>query len=100
LTRLLARAGVRLERIVSLGQTTPEGQWCDQETDEWVLLLRGGAYLTMMDGGPPQEERTMFLGPGDYVFLPAHCRHRVAWTHPDYPTLWLALHLPPAPPTE
>ena len=32
--------------------------------------------------------------PGDWVILPAHCRHRVAWTDPVRETLWLAVHLP------
>jgi hypothetical protein len=31
------------------------------------------------------------LGPGDALFLPAHCRHRVTWTDPSSPTIWLAL---------
>jgi cupin 2 domain-containing protein len=38
---LLDRPGVRLERIVSTGQTTPDGDWYDQTADEWVVLLRG-----------------------------------------------------------
>ena len=38
---LLDRPGVRLERIVSTGQTTPDGDWDDQTADEWVVLLRG-----------------------------------------------------------
>ncbi|MGI9392075.1 MAG: cupin, partial [Parvibaculales bacterium] len=44
-TSLLAEGGVRVERIVSTGQATPEGKWYDQEQDEWVILLRGGAGL-------------------------------------------------------
>jgi hypothetical protein len=32
---------VRIERIVSCGQATPEGEWYDQKQDEWVLLLSG-----------------------------------------------------------
>jgi len=31
--------------------------------------------------------------PGDHVFLPAHKRHRVTWTDPDRPTVWLAVHI-------
>ncbi|HEV7463084.1 MAG TPA: hypothetical protein VGN85_04140 [Methyloceanibacter sp.] len=40
---LLERSGLRIERIVSSGQVTPEGQWYDQETDEWVLVVEGAA---------------------------------------------------------
>lgn len=80
--------GVRLERILSLGQVTPEGEWYDQDGDEWVALLRGGARLAIE--GQPEE---IALQPGDALFLPAHCRHRVTWTDPDQVTVWLALHV-------
>ena len=42
---LIARPGVRLERILSMGQATPEGTWNDQGGDEWVLLVQGSARL-------------------------------------------------------
>ncbi len=84
---LLQRPGLKLERIVSYGQTTPEGEWYDQEQDEWVVLLAGAARL-LIEGEGEQE-----LKPGDAVMLPAHCRHRVTWTDPAQPTVWLALHL-------
>lgn len=84
---LVRRPGARLERIVSHGQTTPPGKWYDQEEDEWVMVLAGGARLLI------EGEGEASLGPGDAVFLPAHCRHRVAWTDPARPTVWLALHL-------
>ena len=35
---------------------------------------------------------TMRMGPGDYVHIPAHRRHRVAWTDPAQATVWLAVH--------
>lgn len=84
---LLRGDGFRLERILSTGHSTPAGQWCDQDQAEWVLVLRGSAQL-QFEGEPEAVE----LGPGDYVLIPAHCRHRVQWTDPRYPTVWLALH--------
>ena len=72
---LLARPGLRIERIVSSGQATPEGQWYDQASDEWVLVVKGNARLRLEGEAHDRE-----LGEGDFVFLPAHCRHRVAWT--------------------
>ena len=84
---LLDRQGVRIVRIVSSGQASPEGSWYDQATDEWVLLVSGAARLEI-DG-----EGDIALEPGDYLLLPARCRHRVAWTDPDRPTVWLAIHL-------
>ena len=84
---LVERNGVRVERIVSRGQTTPEGEWYDQAGDEWVLVVAGRAGLLIEGEATPRE-----LGPGDYLHLPARCRHRVAWTDPDSPTVWLAVH--------
>jgi cupin 2 domain-containing protein len=86
-TLLLDRPGLRIERIVSAGQTTPEGQWYDQETDEWVLVVAGAARLHLEGEGSDRE-----LGAGDWILLPAHCRHRVTWTQSEPPTVWLAIH--------
>ena len=86
----LAECGeVRIERIVSLGQSGPADGWYDQEQAEWVVLLRGSARLEFDDG------REVDLEPGDWLDIPARCRHRVAWTDPDHPTVWLAVHYPP-----
>lgn len=87
---LLKRPGVRLERIVSTGQASPPGFWYDQAEDEWVILLAGAAALRFQD-----ESADRALRPGDAVFISAHRRHRVAWTDPERPTVWLALHLTP-----
>ncbi|MEM7354424.1 MAG: cupin domain-containing protein [Acidobacteriota bacterium] len=83
---LLCREGFRLERIVSFGQASPEDFWYDQEQHEWVLLIRGRAGLEI------EGEAVRALGPGDWVDIPAHVRHRVAWTAADEPTVWLAIH--------
>ncbi len=88
LTKTVCRGeGLRIERIVSTGQTTPEGEWYDQEDDEFVLLVAGAARLLI--AGEAQERK---LRPGDWLLLPAHCRHRVTWTESDPPTVWLAVH--------
>jgi cupin 2 domain-containing protein len=90
LDTVLERNGWRLERIVSYGHTTPAGDWYDQGWDEWVLVVRGGARLQLADD--PGHEVT--LQPGQWMFLPKGCRHRVSWTVPSEPTVWLALHTP------
>jgi cupin 2 domain-containing protein len=84
---LLKTASFRLERIVSTGHATPPGQWYDQARDEWVLVLRGSAGL-LFEG----EHAPLTLHAGDYLTIPAHQRHRVEWTDPTEPTVWLALH--------
>ena len=82
---LLEREGVLIERIVSLGQITPEEEWYDQNSDEWVLLAKGSGRL-LYDNGEEQE-----LNAGDYVFIPSHKKHRV--THTSQDAIWLAVHL-------
>ncbi|MGH8468242.1 MAG: cupin domain-containing protein [Gammaproteobacteria bacterium] len=65
----------RLERIIAFGHATPAGQWYDQEVEEWVVLLSGGASL-LFEG----ESEVVEMRPGDYIQIPAHRRHRVEWT--------------------
>ena len=85
---LLQTDACRLERIISIGHATPPGEWYDQDGDEWVVLLQGRAGLRLADEAHIRE-----LASGDYVWLPAHCRHRVEWTSDQPPAVWLALHL-------
>jgi cupin 2 domain-containing protein len=90
--QLAAQRGVLIERIVSTGQASPEGFWYDDPRDEWVLLLAGAAALQFeAEGSHPRQ-----LRPGDYVHIPPHCRHRVAWTDTSAPTVWLAVYFGPA----
>jgi cupin 2 domain-containing protein len=86
-TTLLARPGVRVERIVSTGQASPVGFWYDQAWTEWVVVLAGSTAL-LMEG----EESPRILRPGDYIEIPPHVRHRVEWTEAGAPTVWLAVH--------
>ncbi len=88
-TLLSGAGGARVERIASRGHADPPGRWYDQDGDEFVLLVAGAARLAFADG----SERA--LAPGDWVAIPARCRHRVAWTDPGAETLWLAVHMPP-----
>ena len=78
--------GVKIERIVSHGHATPDNEWYDQTQHEWVLVLQGEAIVAFDDG-----RSDIHLRPGDYINIPAHCRHRVAWTPPDTHTVWLAV---------
>ena len=82
---LLEAADVCIERIVSHGHASPEGFWYDQDRHEWVVVLKGAARLRF-------EDRTVEMKPGDFVNIPAHEKHRVEWTTPDEPTIWLVVH--------
>ena len=81
---LAENENVKIERIVSDGQASPEGYWYDQEQSEWVLLVAGLAVLEF-------EDRKQELKPGDHMLIPAHRKHRVASTSATEKTVWLAV---------
>jgi cupin 2 domain-containing protein len=86
---LASNGAVRIERILSKGQSSPKEGWYDQDHHEWVLLLRGGALLRI-EG----RQELIKLIAGSYLEIPAHQKHRVEWTVPDTETVWLAVHYP------
>ena len=81
---LFANAACRVERIVSCGHASPPGFWYEQDEDEWVVLLQGGAELGFANGV------RLVLEPGDWIELRAGCPHRVEATAVG--TVWLAVH--------
>ncbi len=86
-TTLLEAESIRIERIVSYGQASPDGFWYDQSQHEWVAVLRGSARLRFED-----DDASIPMEQGDFINIPAGRRHRVEWTTPDEPTVWLAIH--------
>ncbi len=84
---LLQNNAIKIERIVSTGQITSEDAWYDQVYDEWVILLKGHASVEI------ENAKEVHLSPGDYLFIKAHQRHRVSWTHPNEVCVWLAVHI-------
>jgi cupin 2 domain-containing protein len=79
--------GMRVERIISRGQRSPDGFWYDQADTEFVVLLSGSAIVRF-----ETPARDVALQPGDWLDIPAHCRHRVEATASDADTVWLAVH--------
>lgn len=88
LFEVLARGRhVQIERIVSRGHGSAPGFWYDQDTAEYILLLKGRAGLRF-DG----EKDIRVMKPGDWLIIEAHRKHRVEWTDPRQETIWLAVH--------
>jgi cupin 2 domain-containing protein len=87
---LLNQPGLRIERIVSTGQASPAGFWYEQTDAEWLVLLAGEALLRFED-----ESEARRLHPGDWLYIEPGRRHRVEWTAPTTPTVWLAVHHAP-----
>ncbi len=78
---------VTIERIISNGQSSPNGFWYDQNQHEWVILLKGEARIEFID-----NNQTVCMKPGDYLNIEAHRKHRVAFTSNHETTIWLAIH--------
>lgn len=85
-TTLLESGQMRIERIVSQGHASAEGFWYDQNKDEWVMVVRGEAIIRFEN-----VEQPVRMKAGDCINIPAHTRHRVEWTTPVEPTIWLAV---------
>ncbi|MFT0861214.1 cupin domain-containing protein [Ancylobacter sp. G4_0304] len=83
---ILARPNLRIERIVSQGQSSPPGFWYEQAQAEWVLLVSGEARLRFED-----EDAARRLRPGDHLLIAPRRRHRVDATAAGVPTVWLAV---------
>lgn len=81
-TILTENESVRIERIVSCGQTS---DWYDQSESEFVALLQGAAAIEYANG------ESKALAAGDTLLIPPHERHRVAHTSAEPPCVWLCV---------
>ena len=84
---IVSKDNVKIERIISHGQSTPSDQPYIQNNHEWVILLKGQAAITFDD-----DHSEIILNPGDYLFIEKLRPHRVLWTLKDQTTIWLAVH--------
>jgi len=78
-------SNIRIERIISKGQSSPDSGWYDQIENEWLIVLQGSGII-LFEGG-----KEKMLNKGDYINIPAHTKHKVKWTDPEEITLWLAI---------
>ena len=83
---IVEKGNLKIERILSKGHTSPADGWYDQEQDEWVIVIQGGATIEFHDG------RLSRLEQGCYINIPARTKHKVVWTDPEIVTVWLAVH--------
>ncbi|MEO8666542.1 MAG: cupin domain-containing protein, partial [Ignavibacteria bacterium] len=86
---IISNENLTVERIISTGHATPDGQWLEDDRNEWVILLQGEAQLVFEEG------KTHTLRTGDYISIPKNKKHKVSKTSIDPPCIWLAIyHLP------
>lgn len=75
---------IKVEKIVSNGQKSPDTFWYEQKESEFILLLEGYAILEF-------EDKEVELRKGDCLNIQAMQKHRVKFTSVDEPTLWFAV---------
>ena len=81
---LIKNDNIKIEKIVSNGQSSSVNFWYEQEKSEFVLILKGDAILEF-------EDEEIELKEGDYINIKAFTKHRVKYTNKDKPTIWLAV---------
>ena len=82
---LINAGNVRIERIISHGQASPECFWYDQDENEFVIVLSGYGQIKFEDG------EIVDMKEGDWLYIPAHKKHRVEQTDKENKTVWLAV---------
>ena len=83
---IISKDSIKIQKIISKGDTTPKNKWYDQEDDEWVIIMQGEAILSF------ENQKDIKLKTGEYINIPAHTKHRVSWTIETQETIWLAIH--------
>ena len=83
---IISKDNIKIQRIVSKGDTTPKDEWYNQEDDEWVIIMQGEAVLSF------ENQKNIKLKAGEYINIPAYTKHRVSWTIETQETIWLAIH--------
>lgn len=84
---ILNKDNIRIERIVSNGQSSKEDFWYEQEENEFIVLLEGEAILEFQD----KEPSSLVLKKGDFYNIEKNVKHRVKYTSIDTSTIWLAV---------
>lgn len=85
-SKLLSGKNFQLEKITSSGYKTPDDKWLIEDTNEFVMLLKGKAELLIEDG------QKIKLTEGDYFVIPKNTKHKVIRTSRKPLCYWLTIH--------
>lgn len=83
---IIESSSIKVEKIISRGQKSPDNFWYDQDKNEWIIIIKGEARLQL------ENNQIIDLVEGDYLNILAHQKHHVVWTKPDNETIWLAVY--------
>lgn len=72
---------VRIEKIISTGQTT---DWMEQEQEEFVMLIQGEAIIEY-------KNKKQELRAGDTVIIKKNEKHRVVYTSENPCCIWICV---------
>lgn len=84
ITTLFENEKIRIETILSFGNSSPCDFWYCQDEDEWVLLTNGNAKIQF-------EDCEKHLCKDDHMLIPAYKKHRVSHTSDD--AEWLCVFI-------
>ncbi len=73
---------VKIERIISTGQTT---EWMSDEKKEFVILVQGKAAIEFKD-------RKVYLEKGDTLLIEEKEFHRVSYTSRNPHCIWICIY--------
>jgi len=83
---IISNDNISIERIISSGQSTPAGQWLEDDRNEWVVLLQGESEISFEDG------TNKLLSAGDHIFIEKNKKHCVVRTSENPLCIWLAVY--------
>lgn len=82
---LLRNETIKIERIVSNGQVSPENFWYKQDENEFIVVLEGNAIIEF------KNKKIVKLKKGDCLNIDAFLEHKINYTSVTGPTVWLAI---------
>ena len=74
------------EKIISNGFKSANNDWMSEDSDEWVMLIKGKAKLEFENGD------ILNLKSGDSFNIPANTKHKILYTSNKPFCCWLAIH--------
>jgi len=77
---------LKIGRILSFGQITPQNKWLHDIRNEWVLLLQGKSEIMFESGTRVKMMK------GDYILIPCNTKHKVLFTSKRPPCTWLTIY--------
>lgn len=83
---LVESSKVKIERIISKGNSDAENIWYNQDKDEWVILIQGSATIAF------ENNEIVDLKTGEHLFIPRHKKHRITKTSIQPECIWIGVH--------